>query len=110
MSLGLGQQVAHFADLDSTGSVEILEVPAENYYSMLNKDGNANMQKNARLIPQPINVLCISGTRDKTQAEIPNTVWNLINKSNKSKFIQTTDDHSQVCVRYTEILDWVNTI
>lgn len=110
MSMGLGAQVSHFADLDSMGSIEILEVPAENYYSMLNKDGNANMQTNSRLIKQPINVLCISGTRDKTQAEIPNTVWNHINKSDKSKFLQTNDDHSQVCMRFAEILDWVDTI
>ena len=107
---GLGNELAHFADYDATGSITVLNVPAKNYHSMLNPEGSANMQSNAKRLQYPLNVLAISGTRDFTQKEFGDTVYRFIPKADKSRHMTIDGDHSDVCEKVDLIIEWSNTV
>lgn len=110
IDIGQGNELSHFADYDSTGSITVLNVPATNYYSMLNPVGSANMQSNAKRIQSPLNVLAISGTRDFTQKEFGESVYRYITKTSKSKHLTIDGDHSSVCSEIDIIVNWSNSL
>lgn len=100
----------HFVDFD-TGEITVSRVKPSIYISYFDSNGPCNMSENATRIKAPINVLCLSGRRDITQATTKDLIYDLLPKTNQSRFLSLDADHYTSCRdSHDLVVDWVNSL
>jgi pimeloyl-ACP methyl ester carboxylesterase len=98
----------HFVDFDSA-DVTVSVVRPSVYISYFNPNGPCNMTYNARKLLAPVNVLCLSGSRDVTQTTTEELVYRPMLKTAASEFHFLDEDHFTVCYNTHDlIVNWVN--
>lgn len=103
-------EVHHFVDFDTVDTT-ISKVKPKIYISYFDAEGPCNMTFNAKKIKHPINVLCLSGSRDITQTTTKELIYDQLNKTTASKFLLLDEDHYTVCHNSHDIIvDWIKNI
>jgi esterase/lipase len=110
ISAGHGNTIYHFVDFNSTRKIHVPALPLH-YISFIDQDGPCNMEKSIDKIKNPISVLMISGSNDKTQALAESIIWAPLVKTEHSRLILTSDTHYETCpLKYNLIQDWIGTL
>jgi pimeloyl-ACP methyl ester carboxylesterase len=110
---GDGTVDSYFVDFTSDSLIAVIESVGDNYYSMMNPDGAANMKHNAQRLSWPANILTISGDKDTTQTYFFESVYlNLNNKSPLNRYVLVPNGtHTSICLEGTDrITNWISTI
>jgi pimeloyl-ACP methyl ester carboxylesterase len=101
-----GNAIYHFIDFNVEKRISIPALPLH-YISYIDQEGPCNMEKSILEISNPINVLMVSGTNDKTQKVSSYRIWKPLAKTTHSQLVQTIDTHDETCpLKYNLIQEW----
>ncbi len=100
----------HFVDFDAA-DVTISVVKPSIYLSYFDAEGPCNMTFNAKKVPKLINVLCLSGQSDVTQASTRELVYDPLPRTPQSQFHLLAEDHNTVCYNSHDlVVNWTKNL